>query len=45
MLKVKGVLDFLLVGVLKRVITPLSENDISIYALSTYDRLYIDSRT
>ncbi len=41
MLKIKGQLDFALVGILHRVITPLSEGGISIYALSTYDTDYI----
>jgi len=41
MLRIKGQLDFSLVGILKRVITPLSENGISIYAISTYDTDYI----
>jgi uncharacterized protein len=41
MLKIKGQLDFALVGILKRVISPLSENGISIYAISTYDTDYI----
>lgn len=41
MLKIKGQLDFALVGILKRVITPLSDNGISIYAISTYDTDYV----
>lgn len=41
MLRIKGQLDFSLVGILKRVITPLSENGISIYAISTYDTDYV----
>lgn len=41
MFKIKGHLDFALVGILKRVITPLSENGISIYAISTFDTDYV----
>lgn len=40
-IRIKGQLDFALVGILKRVITPLSDNGISIYTISTYDTDYI----
>lgn len=41
MLKIKGQLDFALVGILKRIIAPLSENEISIYTISTFDTDYV----
>lgn len=41
LLKIKGQLDFALVGILKQVITPLSDNGISIFTLSTFDTDYI----
>jgi len=40
-IKIKGQLRFALVGILKCWITPLSENGISIYTISTYDTDYI----
>ena len=40
-IRIKGQLDFSLVGILKKVICPLSENKISIYTISTYDTDYI----
>lgn len=41
MFKIKGQLDFNLVGILTQVITPLAEHSISIYTLSTYDTDYV----
>ena len=38
---IDGVLDFSLIGVLAKIATTLSENDISIFALSTYNTDYI----
>ncbi|CAN5389115.1 ACT domain-containing protein [soil metagenome] len=40
-IRIKGQLDFALVGILTRVITPLAENGISVYTISTYDTDYI----
>ncbi len=40
-LKVEGVLDFSLTGVLASIANPLAENKISLFALSTYDTDYI----
>ena len=40
-IKVKGPLDFSLTGVLVNLCTPLAENGISIFAISTYDTDYI----
>ena len=40
-LRVKGPLDFSLTGVLARLTKPLAENEISIFALSTYDTDYL----
>ena len=39
--KIIGTLDFSLVGILQQVIRPLSENGISIFAISTFDTDYI----
>lgn len=39
--KITGPLDFSLVGILQKVIEPLSENGISIFSISTYDTDYI----
>ena len=39
--KIFGPLDFSLVGILQQVIQPLAENNISIFALSTFDTDYI----
>lgn len=39
--KLTGPLDFSLVGVLQKVIQPLSENGISIFTISTFDTDYI----
>ncbi|MFI3174178.1 MAG: ACT domain-containing protein [Bacillota bacterium] len=39
--RVKGVLDFSLVGVLAKIATVLANEDISIYAVSTYNTDYI----
>jgi hypothetical protein len=41
LIRIKGQLDFSLVGILKRVISPLSDNGISIYTISTYDTDYV----
>lgn len=41
LIRIKGQMDFSLVGILKQVIAPLSENEISIYSISTYDTDYI----
>lgn len=41
MIKIKGQLDFSLVGILRRVISPLADNGISVYTISTYDTDYI----
>lgn len=40
-LKIIGPLDFSLVGILQQVITPLSENGISIFTISTFDTDYV----
>ncbi len=40
-LKVQGPLDFGLTGILSSLLTPLAENKISVFALSTYDTDYI----
>lgn len=40
-LKVEGPLDFSLVGILSSISTILAENEISIFAISTYDTDYI----
>jgi len=40
-LKVRGPLDFALVGVLLTLLTPLAEAGISVFALSTYNTDYI----
>lgn len=39
--KIKGVLDFSMVGVLSKISTMLAENSISIFAISTYNTDYI----
>ncbi len=39
--KIKGTLDFSLVGILARISTLLAENNISIFAISTYNTDYI----
>ena len=40
-LKVEGVLDFALVGILKKILGPLAEAGISVFALSTYNTDYV----
>ena len=40
-LKVKGVLDFALTGILASLVTPLAKAGISIFAISTYDTDYL----
>lgn len=40
-LKIEGPLDFSLVGILSRISTLMANNDISIFAISTYDTDYI----
>ena len=39
--RVQGVLDFSLIGILSKMSTVLAENDIGIFAVSTYDTDYI----
>lgn len=39
--KIIGPLDFSLVGILEKVIHPLSKNDISVFTVSTFDTDYI----
>ncbi len=39
--RIQGVLDFSLVGILSKVSTLLAENEISIYAVSTFNTDYI----
>lgn len=39
--RIKGVLDFSLVGILAKISTVLADNDISIFAISTYNTDYI----
>ena len=39
--KIKGTLDFSLVGILAKISNILAENNISIFAISTYDTDYI----
>lgn len=41
MFKIKGQLDFNLTGILKKVLDPLAENHVGIFAVSTYDTDYI----
>ncbi|EKQ57533.1 MULTISPECIES: ACT domain-containing protein [unclassified Clostridium] len=40
-LKVEGPLDFSLIGILSKISSILAENEISIFAISTYDTDYI----
>ena len=40
-LKIEGVLDFSLIGILSSICTILAKNQISIFAISTYDTDYI----
>ncbi|MGG7212376.1 ACT domain-containing protein [Clostridium nigeriense] len=40
-LKIEGPLDFSLLGILSRISTLMANNDISIFAISTYDTDYI----
>ena len=40
-MKVEGPLDFSLVGILSKLSTILADNDISIFAVSTFDTDYI----
>lgn len=39
--KIKGTLDFSLVGILAKITTLLAENNISVFAISTYNTDYI----
>lgn len=39
--KIKGQMDFDLTGILNQVLTPLAENNIGIFAISTYDTDYV----
>ena len=39
--KIQGVLDFALVGVLAKIATVLAENEISIFAISTFNTDYV----
>ncbi|EUJ46646.1 ACT domain-containing protein [Paenilisteria rocourtiae] len=41
LLKIEGILDFSLTGILHKVATPLAEKEISIFAVSTYNTDYI----
>ena len=40
-LRVRGVLDFALVGVLARITTALAEANVSVFAVSTFDTDYV----
>lgn len=40
-LKVEGILDFNLTGILSSVLKPLSDNNVSVFAISTYNTDYI----
>ncbi len=40
-IKVEGPLDFALTGILSKLIRPLADHEISIFALSTYDTDYV----
>ena len=40
-LKIEGPLDFSLIGILSKISTLMANNDISIFAISTYDTDYI----
>lgn len=40
-IRIQGVLDFLLIGILAKIAGILAENDISIFAVSTYNTDYI----
>lgn len=40
-LKIQGPLDFSLIGILSKISTLMAENEISIFAVSTYDTDYI----
>ena len=39
--RIQGVLDFLLIGVLSKIASNLADNDVSIFAVSTYNTNYI----
>ena len=39
--RIQGVLDFSLVGILSKISTILADNDISIFAISTYNTDYV----
>ncbi|KGL38801.1 ACT domain-containing protein [Listeria newyorkensis] len=41
LLKIEGILDFSLTGILSKIATPLAEKEISIFAVSTYNTDYI----
>lgn len=41
LLKIDGILDFSLTGILHKIATPLAEKEISIFAVSTYNTDYI----
>ena len=41
MLKIEGVLDFSLIGILSKISTILADNSVSIFAVSTYNTDYI----
>ncbi|MBC1473934.1 ACT domain-containing protein [Listeria grandensis] len=41
LLKIEGILDFSLTGILHKIATPLAEKEISIFAVSTYNTDYI----
>lgn len=44
-LKVKGILDFALTGILASLVTPLAKAGISIFAISTFDTDYLLLKT
>lgn len=39
--RIQGVLDFSLIGILSKIASVLAENDISIFAISTYNTDYV----
>ena len=43
--RIQGVLDFLLIGVLSKIASNLADNDVSIFAVSTYNTNYIYCET
>ena len=45
MFRIEGQLDFGLIGILSKITTLLAENDISVFAVSTFDTDYIMIKT